>query len=1005
MVALPVYQNQSWFAQGVSGDGSLIVGYNPANAIRWVGGSLTVLAIPQNWNFAWARKVSDDGSVIVGMGSNADNRYEALMWINGSPQPLGYLAGGNSSVATNISPDGSVIVGDDRLYYSPTEPYSVAFRRINGGGLQSLGTGGYYGSTANGVSEGGAVIVGSLTATLGGSPIAARWTQAGGWEVLQGVTSPSRAFDVSADGNTIVGTLGNTRAFIWDPDSGARDLQTVLENEYNLNIAGWTLTSATAVDSSGSVIVGYGNHGGFQEGWWVRLPGLRITEPRANRRWIAGQKDTITWSGGKRDQVLEISYSVDGGTTFDVVDYVASGDTGRYVWDIPRDILSKKCMIRIMDFNAQSIVDTSEVFKIKGYVLTRDSSGQYEPFRPGQDQWAFSNTRSDMFPPAWYQQFDYQGTDPFINSQYSQWQGNFVFAAAISAEFPDWVSWVNTFSVDACYVSTTLGIYSPTALAWWNALKKRWFGSCFGIAVSNALAFSYRQQFQSTYPNFPPFLEPVTLASTPGVKTVVNELYTHQIGDPHITYTVSVGMGKTPTETLNELKEMLIEDTGVPRTLTIRKNSGSGGHAVLPYRVDRDPVNPALFHVSIYDNTFPTSDARIWLDTAANGGSGTWFTPNWPTWGGNTGIFLMDPAVDYLVDPILPKQGIQHSPFVLADTQLQILGSVFASTRIRDSVGNITGYDNDTVYAQIPGSTPLIMMDGSETPPYGYVLPTGRYSVSMSDFTADTVKALFATGNKVFSYTRSNAAQNQTDRLFFDNGVSVVNPDQFVKSASLVTIINETAQEKLFSLRSLELAQNDSVRIENPDSNRLKLISYGPAKEYDIELHHATGTGLGRFVRSHVSLPANTSHIFVPDWSDITHGDLIVYVDIGNNGTIDDTLELQNQATGIGDDQGSALPNEYRLEQNYPNPFNPTTTIRYSLTPDPSPSGRGEKGVRVLLKVYDLLGREVATLVNEVKAPGRYSVTWDAGNVASGVYYYKLMAGSFNQVKKMLLVR
>jgi hypothetical protein len=59
----------------------------------------------------------------------------------------------------------------------------------------------------------------------------------------------------------------------------------------------------------------------------------------------------------------------------------------------------------------------------------------------------------------------------------------------------------------------------------------------------------------------------------------------------------------------------------------------------------------------------------------------------------------------------------------------------------------------------------------------------------------------------------------------------------------------------------------------------------------------------------------------------------------------------------------------------------------------------------VTLKVYDLLGREVATLLNEVKQPGSYSVTWDASGFASGVYYYKLQAGSFNEIKKMVLIR
>ena len=86
---------------------------------------------------------------------------------------------------------------------------------------------------------------------------------------------------------------------------------------------------------------------------------------------------------------------------------------------------------------------------------------------------------------------------------------------------------------------------------------------------------------------------------------------------------------------------------------------------------------------------------------------------------------------------------------------------------------------------------------------------------------------------------------------------------------------------------------------------------------------------------------------------------------------------------------------EYALEQNYPNPFNPSTTIRYQIPND---------GL-VTLKVYDILGSEVATLVNEQKTTGRYEVNFDASRFASGVYIYKLTSGSYVSSKKMLLVK
>ena len=99
--------------------------------------------------------------------------------------------------------------------------------------------------------------------------------------------------------------------------------------------------------------------------------------------------------------------------------------------------------------------------------------------------------------------------------------------------------------------------------------------------------------------------------------------------------------------------------------------------------------------------------------------------------------------------------------------------------------------------------------------------------------------------------------------------------------------------------------------------------------------------------------------------------------------------------TLVGGIQSVTIPNFYALQQNYPNPFNPATKITYALP----------KAGNVQLKVYDIIGREVATLVNEVKQPGIYTVDFNASNLASGIYFYKMQSGDFNAVKKMVLVK
>ena len=91
----------------------------------------------------------------------------------------------------------------------------------------------------------------------------------------------------------------------------------------------------------------------------------------------------------------------------------------------------------------------------------------------------------------------------------------------------------------------------------------------------------------------------------------------------------------------------------------------------------------------------------------------------------------------------------------------------------------------------------------------------------------------------------------------------------------------------------------------------------------------------------------------------------------------------------------SSLPTEYRLEQNYPNPFNPGTTIEFSLP----------HSCYVTLTLYNTLGEKVATLIDENRSAGRYSVKWNPEGLATGIYFYRLQAGSFVQSKKLVVLK
>jgi photosystem II stability/assembly factor-like uncharacterized protein len=128
------------------------------------------------------------------------------------------------------------------------------------------------------------------------------------------------------------------------------------------------------------------------------------------------------------------------------------------------------------------------------------------------------------------------------------------------------------------------------------------------------------------------------------------------------------------------------------------------------------------------------------------------------------------------------------------------------------------------------------------------------------------------------------------------------------------------------------------------------------------------------------------------DLNAITFFDSSSGLAVGSSGTV---LKTTDGGVTFVRESPTTLPHLGDLDQNYPNPFNPSTTIRYALP----------NRAHVLLTVFNTLGQQVATLVNENEEAGYHEVKFDGSNLASGVYFYRLQAGSFVQSKKFVLLR
>jgi probable HAF family extracellular repeat protein len=261
-------------AEDADADGSVIVGSGDSGSgskgFRWTQSTGMVSLGSLNGSSHYFG-VSADGSVVVG-----DSGQQAFRWTqSGGITGLGFLPGLARSYADDVSADGSVVVGT-----GSTSSYGLqqAFRWTQSGGM--IGLGFLPGSTfsfSNAVSPDGSVVVG--TCEINSISYAFRWTQSTGMVNIGSLPGmdTTHPLGVTTNGSTIVGTSYDSnslffQADIWDAAHGMRNLKSVLQTDYGLNLAGWNLQVAYDITPDGNYIVGYGlNPSGQQEAFLVTL--------------------------------------------------------------------------------------------------------------------------------------------------------------------------------------------------------------------------------------------------------------------------------------------------------------------------------------------------------------------------------------------------------------------------------------------------------------------------------------------------------------------------------------------------------------------------------------------------------------------------------------------------------------------------------------------------------------------------------------------------------------
>ncbi len=317
---------------------------------------------------------------------------------------------------------------------------------------------------------------------------------------------------------------------------------------------------------------------------------------------------------------------------------------------------------------------------------------------------------------------------------------------------------------------------------------------------------------------------------------------------------------------------------------------------------------------------------------------------------------------------------------------------------------------------EIPGNYVQVSNGPTKDQMYAEVFNTQTTPYSFS--TSNSIGSYY-TPQKATSYSfasgREGVVYKDTAQVFFVVGDINVNsqsidfipiPDSLDVNSKVM--MNEYLKSENFNLSdnsnftySIAYGITDSAAVLNLLENTDKYISF-ELQLMDAQTNEVLGT-FDEVTYDQTNLPLYENYSYQVNTSGIGNRTVYLRLVIDDNFTTDYALgelhALDNtlQKTNIKEKtyNGESIVKSYEISQNYPNPFNPSTTIKYQIPQD---------GV-VTLKVYDILGREVANLVDGFKTKGRYEVRFDASKLATGVYIYRIKSGDFVQTKKMMLLK
>ena len=534
------------------------------------------------------------------------------------------------------------------------------------------------------------------------------------------------------------------------------------------------------------------------------------------------------------------------------------------------------------------------------------------PFSTNPNGWQFVNASENIWPADWWSRFDYFGSGSSYSAAAQSW-----FAAKGVTEdyFPDWPLYAQTISGSGYYNNTA---FQPKMVAlerWLAFVKNRgyyWDGSGTGFAVTSLFFFDNVFALSDAYPGYSVLFSVPAYGGNPADPNFleINKYWLNHLKPGYMSYFIQQNTVTRPSQTVQLIAAMFADTSrSADRYLILDDDLGSDySHAVIPIHLVYDGCGPNTARIYIYDNSAnpPTQTPSVTVDF--NNDTWSYTTPGSQNVGGSFGLYLSEPIgvyKDFAAYKRVPNDNTTYPVEVFAPHRSNVM------MQLENGVS--LGYVNGELIlpTDLSVAVPIVPISEHQSWPIAYDLGDLPFTTAITN-TRDTAYSLSVfRDSTMLVVTRGLLPSGATDDVSVgpvDRLLTVANGSAIGGNYGLEAIFGAGAVELGFTIRNLSIGPADSCRLQIVNSEAIRMVNYGDSTSYDLTIDATNADNGSTF--SHFAIPfrAGSAHGIYATVQDDSIVSVTIYVDADNNGIVDDTLTIDNQAgykCGDADGEGT----------------------------------------------------------------------------------------------------